>query len=104
MLTSKEGICFSGFKDIPTRLWGPLYKKKLATELTWLFLFILKREGRHLIIAQGFVEPKGKEKKKKKNETRGMKSTSPYVPCRQGFRFVHHLLSSAHGQVPSKYL
>lgn len=103
MLTSKEGVCFSGFKDILTRVWGPLYKKKLATELTWLFLFILKREGRHLIIAQGLVEPKGKEEKKKK-ETRGMKSTSPYVPRRQGFRFVHHLLSSAHGQVPSKYL
>lgn len=100
MLTSKEGVCFSGFKDIPIRLWGPLYKKKLATELTWLFLFILKREGRHLIIVQGFVEPK----REKNNETRGMKSTSPYVPHRQGLRFVHHLLSRVHGQVPSKYL
>lgn len=70
MLTSKEGVCFSGFKDILTRVWGPLYKKKLATELTWLFLFILKREGRHLIIAQGLAEPKGKEEGKKKKKTR----------------------------------
>ena len=62
MLSSKAGVCFSSFKDIPTRLWGLLYKKKLATELTWLFLFILKREGRHLIIVQGFVEPKGEKK------------------------------------------
>lgn len=68
MLTSKEGVCFSSFKDILTRVWGPLYKEAL-TELTWLFLFILKRR-KAFGIAQGLAEPKGKEEGKKKKKQR----------------------------------
>lgn len=52
----KEGVCFSGFKDIPSRFTGPLCKKKLEMELTWPFLFFLKIAGRHLIIVQGLLK------------------------------------------------
>lgn len=47
----RRGVGFSAFPDLMAGLMGRLCKMKLATELTWPFLFFLKTEGRHLIIA-----------------------------------------------------